>query len=445
MLQTILHIPHALGGWPIFGDPPYGFGIAIVLWSIVCILWLLLLSRIPDKRKELIGALPLMLIVGVLIVVVAPRIEERNIAGEPLGVPIRGYGVMMLVAIVAGVGLAAYRAKRMGLDPEVIFGLALWMCIAGVIGARGFYVVQKWDQFQSDDLSATLIKIFSVTEGGLVVFGSAIGALAALVVFCRQRKLPALAIADLVAPSMMIGLAIGRVGCLLNGCCFGGYCELPIALQFPPAAPVYHDQATSGELYGARLAQRDNPETGDVEVYVADLHPDSLAAKSGLKQGEVVQMIAGYKIDSMTDVRFVFGELTRHVAENEAKGDPTTVQINRHAPWTIAAMPPRSLPVHPTQIYSAIDALLLALVLWFFYPFRRHDGEVVALMLTLHPISRFLLEVVRIDEPGAFGTPFTISQLVGFSFLAAALVLWIIIERGPPRLALPLRTRRSLA
>jgi phosphatidylglycerol:prolipoprotein diacylglycerol transferase len=448
MLQTILHIPHALGGWPVFG-----VGWALAIWSGVCILWLLLLSRIPEKRKELIGALPLMLIVGVLIVVVAPRIEERNAAGEPLGVPIRGYGVMMLVAIVAGVGLAAYRAKRMGLDPEVTFGLALWMCIAGVIGARGFYVIQKWDQFQSDDPSTTLIKIFSFTEGGLVVFGSAIGALAALVVFCKQRQLPALAIADLVAPSMMIGLAIGRIGCLLNGCCYGGYCELPIALQFPPEAPAYQQQWQSGELfqwhngetYGIRLEERGGPKSGSPQVVVVEIDPDSAAAKNGLKPGDVVQMIAGYKIDGMADVEFVFEQLARHIVENRRKGQSTKVQFNALPASTIDEFPARSLPVHPTQIYSAIDALLLALVLWFFYPFRRHDGEVVALMLTLHPISRFLLEVVRIDEPGALGTPFTISQLVGFSFLAAALVLWIFIERGPPRLALPLRPRRSLA
>jgi phosphatidylglycerol:prolipoprotein diacylglycerol transferase len=434
MLQTLFHIPHELAGWPVFG-----VGWALGAWIVLGVVWLLLLSRIPEKRKELAGALPLMLLVAAMIVFIAPRLEEADAAGKVLGVPIRGYGVMMLVAIVTGVGLASYRARRMGLDPELMFSLALWMCIAGVIGARAFYVVQKWEQFYSSDPVAMATKIFSFTEGGLVVFGSAIGALAALILFCRLKNLPTLAIADLVAPSMMFGLAIGRIGCLLNGCCYGGYCELPLALKFPPEAPVYADQLTSGELFGARMAERVDPTTKAIQVVAVDVRPGSPAADVGIETGEVITYIAGYKIDGMQDVRFVFGELAKHVEQNRAQGKPTEMQVNRHSPWVIDALPPRSLPVHPTQIYSAIDALVLGLVLWFFYPFRRHDGEVIALMLTLHPISRFLLEVVRTDEGGALGTPFTISQLVGFLFLAIALLLWIFIERRPAGSALPLR------
>jgi phosphatidylglycerol:prolipoprotein diacylglycerol transferase len=105
--------------------------------------------------------------------------------------------------------------------------------------------------------------------------------------------------------------------------------------------------------------------------------------------------------------------------------------------WKLAALPARSLPVHPTQIYSAIDAFLLFLVLWFYYPFRRHDGEVVALMLGLHAISRFVLELIRTDEGEVLGTPFSISQLVGFLFLVIAIGLFAFIERGPKRTALP--------
>ena len=430
MLQTIFHIPHAIAGWPVFG-----VGWALAGWALVCVLWMLLLTRLTEKRKELAGALPLMLLVGVMIVFVAPRIEEHDVALKPNGVPIRGYGVMMLVAIVTGVGLASYRARRMGIDPEVMFSLALWMCVAGVIGARAFYVVQKWDQFYSDDTGIMLGKILSFTEGGLVVFGSAIGALLALVLFCRLRNLPPLAIADLVAPSMMIGLAIGRVGCLLNGCCYGGYCELPLALQFPSEAPVYVDQLTSGELYGVKFGEATDPKTGKQQVIVASVRPGSDAERAGVKPGEVVTHIAGYKIDQPFETRMVLEQLYVHKKQNELKGEPTEVEFNTHKPkWTL---PELSLPVHPTQIYSAIDALLLALVLWFFYPFRRNDGEVVALMLTLHPISRFLLEVVRTDEPGALGTPFTISQLVGFLFLALAIGLWLLIELRPRGRALP--------
>lgn len=430
MLQTIFHIPHEIAGWPVFG-----FGWALAAWGLVIVAWVVLLSRIPEKRKELAGALPLMLLVAVMIAFVAPRIEERDVAGNLQGVPIRGYGVMMLIAIVTGVGLAAYRARRMGIDPEVIFSLALWMSVAGVFGARAFYVVQKWEQFQSNDIGTTLTKILSFTEGGLVVFGSAIGALVALVVFCRLRQLPALALADLAAPSMMIGLAIGRVGCLLNGCCYGGYCELPLSLRFPPEAPVYFDQLTSGELYGVKLTEEADPGTGKKRVIVASVRPGSDAERAGMKQGEVVKYIAGQAIDDLENAQWVLGQLYVHQKQDQLKGKATKVQFNTSEnSWTLPAL---SLPVHPTQIYSAIDALLLGLVLWFFYPFRRNDGEVIALMLTLHPLSRFLLEVVRTDEGGALGTPFTISQLVGFLFLASAVGLWLFIELRPRGKALP--------
>jgi phosphatidylglycerol:prolipoprotein diacylglycerol transferase len=423
MLQTILLIPDKIAGIPVFG-----LGWALGVWAVICVAWLALLARLPEKKKELASAFPLMLIVAAMIVWVAPHIEV-TIHGER-GLPIRGYGVMMLLAIVAGVGLAAYRAKRMGIDPEQIFNLALAMCFAGVVGARAFYVIQKWDQFQGD-----LAKIFSFTEGGLVVFGSAIGAIAALVGYCLYRKLPTLAIADIVAPSMMVGLAIGRIGCLLNGCCYGGYCELPIAIRFPPEAPVYMDQLFSGMLYGIEFAEETDPKTKKTHVIAKHVIPGSVAAQSGVQDGEAIEFIEGYRIDNLKDVHFVIGQIEERRQLNPDRS--FRIQINQHEKMDLDKLPARSQSVHPTQIYSSIDALLLAAVLWFFYPFRRRDGEVLALMLTLHPISRFVLEIVRTDEAGALGTPFTISQLVGFGFLAAAIALWCYIETRRRPLALP--------
>jgi phosphatidylglycerol:prolipoprotein diacylglycerol transferase len=104
---------------------------------------------------------------------------------------------------------------------------------------------------------------------------------------------------------------------------------------------------------------------------------------------------------------------------------------------TLAAVtpPPRSLPVHPTQIYSAITAALLAWVLWSFYPLRRRDGEVTALMITLYPIARFLLEMIRVDEPSVFGTGLSISQNISVGLLAIALGLWIWLIKRPRQLA----------
>ncbi len=85
--------------------------------------------------------------------------------------------------------------------------------------------------------------------------------------------------------------------------------------------------------------------------------------------------------------------------------------------WTIAGPPPRSPPVHPAQLYSLIDALLLCFLLLAYEPYKRRDGELTALVLTLHPISRFLLEIIRVDESAVFGTGMSISQNISIAHL----------------------------
>ena len=90
-----------------------------------------------------------------------------------------------------------------------------------------------------------------------------------------------------------------------------------------------------------------------------------------------------------------------------------------------------SLPIHPAQIYSAVDALLLCLFLLAYYPYRRRDGEVFALMVTIHPIARFLQEIIRIDEKAVFNTGLSISQNISLLMLAGAIGLWIYLLQRP--------------
>ena len=105
--------------------------------------------------------------------------------------------------------------------------------------------------------------------------------------------------------------------------------------------------------------------------------------------------------------------------------------------WSIQQLPERSLPVHPTQIYGAINAGLIALLLWFVYPFRRRDGEVFALVLSIYPVTRFLLEIIRDDEPGRFETPLTISQWISVFVVMLSVGLWIYLYRQPLGSRLP--------
>jgi phosphatidylglycerol:prolipoprotein diacylglycerol transferase len=234
--------------------------------------------------------------------------------------------------------------------------------------------------------------------------------------------------ADLIAPSMMVGLALGRIGCLLNGCCYGGQTDWPWHVTFPRDSPPYADQASRGELLGFRLESRDA-----APAVIGRVDPGSPADAAGLKVGDVVVAIDGTRIDSLAAAK----ELTF-----KGFGAQRTLQLmldgGRSVGIPPVERPPRSRPVHPTQIYSAIDAGLLAWLLWVYFPFRRRDGECIALMLTIHPITRFLLEVIRTDEPAVFGTGLSISQNISVVLLACAGVLWWYLSRRPRGVTWPL-------
>ncbi|MDD5465878.1 MAG: prolipoprotein diacylglyceryl transferase [Candidatus Omnitrophica bacterium] len=136
---------------------------------------------------------------------------------------IYSYGFMLVLAFFAGSYLASLQAKREGLDPDLIFNLCFLVFISGIIGARIFYVLNDFSFYLRNPL-----QIIMLQHGGLAWFGGAIfGALAA-VLFIKKNKLGLLRILDLLAPFIALGQAIGRIGCLLNGCCFGRASKLGI-------------------------------------------------------------------------------------------------------------------------------------------------------------------------------------------------------------------------
>lgn len=453
MRTTLFYIPHEAFGWPVFG-----FGWLLLAWLVLCCVLLATLVRRQGWSQDTLGYLPFMAIIAGAIAFLLPGMEEVASSGVRLGLPIRGFGVMMMLATVASVGLACYRAWQMGIDPEVIYSLTFWMFIAGIAGARTFYIIEYWQEFQQPTLLATLQSLANVTRGGLVVYGSVLGGLPAGIYYLWRRGLPILAMADVIAPSMVVGLALGRVGCFLNGCCFGGVClDQPQALTFPAGSPPYLQQLQDGWRSGVWLASEGKPardgqardgqardnEARDGQASdgkpaaatVGYVLPGGGAAQAGLKAGDVVTSINGVAVHSLADARRQLSEPTHSYEFATADG--------RILRWTINAPPLRSVPVHPTQLYGAVGAALLAMLLWNFYPFRRRDGEVFALLVTLYPICRFVLETIRSDEPGQFGTGWTISQWVSVGVLACACALWAYIERRRPGSALPLAGPRN--
>ena len=143
--------------------------------------------------------------------------------------PVYSYGFMLMVAFFAAITIARWRARKEGLDPNKITDLGIYIVCAGILGARVFYVIQYFENYRDN-----LFSIFKVYEGGLVYYGGLFAAIVTLFVFARKHHLSFFNILDIVTPSTILGLGFGRIGCFLNGCCFGKVApHLSWAVQFP--------------------------------------------------------------------------------------------------------------------------------------------------------------------------------------------------------------------
>ncbi len=123
---------------------------------------------------------------------------------------------MLVLAFFICTYLACLQAKKENFNPEIIFNLLFLIFISGVIGARLFYVFNNFNFYLSNPL-----EIIMLQHGGMSWFGGVILGLVTAILFIKKNKLKVLQVLDLVIPFIALGQAIGRIGCLLNGCCFG--------------------------------------------------------------------------------------------------------------------------------------------------------------------------------------------------------------------------------
>ena len=164
--------------------------------------------------------------------------------------PIRWYGVMMALAFLAGLWTATRRARLANVHGEIIADVTMWLMLGSIVGARIVYVTTYWKQeFASQPFS----EIFMVQHGGLVYYGGLIGATVAGLGYLTWKKLPVWKIADILAPSIALGSVFGRIGCLLNGCCYGRDCDLPWAIHFPADHETHGAGVHPTEIYDALL------------------------------------------------------------------------------------------------------------------------------------------------------------------------------------------------
>jgi len=133
------------------------------------------------------------------------------------------YGLMLAVAFIISSTLLIKQAKKQNMNPDTIFNLAFLVFISGIIGARLFYIIENIDYYKEDPL-----QIIMLQHGGLSWFGGLVLGVLASVLYLRFKRLPIYKVLDLISPFAALAQSIGRVGCLLNGCCFGKVSEFGI-------------------------------------------------------------------------------------------------------------------------------------------------------------------------------------------------------------------------
>ncbi len=164
--------------------------------------------------------------------------------------PIRWYGVMMALAFLAGLWTATRRARLVNVHGDVIGDVTMWLMVGSIIGARFVYVTTYWKQ---EFAGQPFREVFMIQHGGLVYYGGLIGATLAGLGHLAWKKRPVWKIADILAPSIALGSVFGRIGCLLNGCCYGRSCNLPWAIHFPADHETHGAGVHPTEIYDALL------------------------------------------------------------------------------------------------------------------------------------------------------------------------------------------------
>jgi len=141
---------------------------------------------------------------------------------------IRSYGFFAALGLAFGILTAMRRGKRFGVDAGVMLDMLIYIIISAAIGARACYVIVNFKDYSDDPL-----RIFNIYNGGLVFYGGLIGVIITLSYYIRAHKLDFFKVADLLIPALPLGHMFGRIGCFLNGCCYGACTTSAFGVVFP--------------------------------------------------------------------------------------------------------------------------------------------------------------------------------------------------------------------
>jgi phosphatidylglycerol:prolipoprotein diacylglycerol transferase len=309
---------------------------------------------------------------------------------------VKSYGTMMVIAFLVAISLIRRLSRSFTPDPQYITNAALYSLIAGVVGARLFYVIHYFDQFQG-----RLLSIFAIWEGGLELLGGVLSAIAVIGFYCRYHKLPVRRYLDILAIGLMLALLFGRIGCFLNGCCFGKPTNLPLAVRFPYGSYAYSSQVCPD-------LKRNRPQP---QLKLPDEFYDYY-----YENGKMSHSLKPYK-DLTEDQK-------KWLEENDKK-------------W--------SLPVHPTELYSSVNGGILALILYLFWRKAQKTGkglfskpgQIFGLMFIIYGVTRFFIEFLRDDNPFEYAwwavyKGGTVSQNLGIYMAILGIVLIAIFQKMKP-------------
>jgi phosphatidylglycerol:prolipoprotein diacylglycerol transferase len=319
---------------------------------------------------------------------IRPLVEAR-LAPQ---MPVYSYGVMLVIGFFGAILLAKVLARHSRIDPEVFATAGLIALVSGVAGSRLSHVLENLHTYTDPHrtFGENLWDAVNIRSGGLTFYGGLLLATPCTILYGIIKKVPIKTGMDIVAPCVMIGLGFGRIGCFLNGCCYGAECDtasVPWAMHFPYESNPYLDQWNKFEITPP---------------------PDLTSHRDNY--GRAVPMTLS-EIQSIPDPR-----LRQHLV------DLTQEKQNM------------SRAVHPAQLYSTITALLIAAVLVAYYTLPHVPGRVFAMMLLIESPTRYILEMLR-SEPAVIGRtsypehlaflpPQSFSMVLSIILFAVAIVLW---------------------
>lgn len=157
-------------------------------------------------------------------------------------IPIHSYGVMLALSFFLGTLLAARWAEmREGIKGDDYISITMWVMVAILIGSRLFFVIEHWDEYSKHPLD-----IFAVWKGGLVLYGGFFGGVAGGIYMAWRRKISIPRYFDAGAPSIALGIFLTRIGCFLNGCCYGKPTDSPFGVSFPKGSYAYYNHLRNG-------------------------------------------------------------------------------------------------------------------------------------------------------------------------------------------------------